>query len=294
MIYDSHVSLYAVIGDPVEHSLSPTIHNTVLEYYKKNAVLLPVHVPAGQIGAFIASLPLYNIKGFAITMPHKSAILPYLATKDETVSIFGAANAVKVVDGKLHGYMFDGEGFARSLENEGVTIAGRNVLFLGAGDVTGSVALALAKRKAARITLLNRTPQKAERIASIIAQATGVPTSFGTSDSASLLEYAPLYDLIIQATPLGMHAVSGDYQDLRFISRFPQDAVVCDLIYNPAETKFLRYAREQGLATHNGLGMLLRQAELIQNVIMDIPTSEAAYAQALSAAKEKLYQTPRL
>ena len=289
MFLDGTGARYGIIGDPISHSLSPLIHNLVLQHSGRNDILLPFLVHREQLGLFVEALPILDLKGFAITMPHKTGIVPYLAEMDETVRTFGAANAVKVVDGRLHGFMFDGEGFVRSLQEEGVDLSGRRVLILGAGGVTGAVALSLAKRGVKSVTFLNRTVEHARQMAEAIAKAAGVPTHSGGFTPEELAARAEQADLVVQATSLGMHGTGQDYADLRFVARFPKDAVVADVIYNPAETSFLKAAREQGRKTVNGLGMLIYQAVLIQQHVMDLDVTPEAIALQFQAVRKAIY-----
>lgn len=241
---------YCVIGDPIEHSLSPAIYNRLFEYYSiPHAVYFKERVDRDGLEAFVGSLRERGILGFNITMPLKTAILPYLAYEDPTAA-FGANTVVVGTDG-LSGYSTDAQGFERSLELHGRSFRDASVVFIGSGGAA-NVLIRAAAASAARIVVLNRTPARAAVFEELPHVSTG-PLS-------QLPEQVEGCSLLINATPLGMAGMAEDFTDLTFLSRLPQDAFVCDLIYNPSKTRFLLEAERTGHETMNGLWMLIWQA----------------------------------
>jgi shikimate dehydrogenase len=288
MIFDASTEVIGVIGDPIFHSLSPLIHNTIFDYYKLNTVYLPFLVKKGDIKEFLAAAKMMNMRGFNITMPHKSAILPHLQNMDSTVELFGAANTVKIDGDGLSGYMFDGEGLVSYLERNNVPIENQNVVLLGAGNVTGSIALSLATRKAAHITILNRTEDKASSIASLVNICTGVPTDYGELTTERIAESCGEARLLIQTSSLGMKGTGNDYRHLSFLEALHKNAIVADVVYNPIETSLLKYARKLGLEAYDGLGMLIGQAAMIDKAILGLEVEDAAFLKASEAVRKVL------
>ncbi|MGI6174663.1 MAG: shikimate dehydrogenase family protein [Christensenellales bacterium] len=287
-IIDTNALILGVVGDPVAHSVSPLVHNTIFDYYDINAVYLPFHVKQGDLNRFRESLPMMNMVGFNVTMPHKAAILPYLYELSDTVSLFGAANTVRVENEKLYGHMFDGDGLVLAIKNEGVDLFDKRVVVLGAGDVTGTICDALAREGVQRITLLNRTVSKAENMASLINLEHGIETYFGGLTPNELEVSCHEADILIQASSLGMKHTGADYRSLAFINELPENAIVMDVIYNPIETEILRHARRRKLHTIDGLGMLLFQAMLVLNCLLGLKVDKEAYEKARTAAHKVL------
>ncbi|MGI6169280.1 MAG: shikimate dehydrogenase family protein [Christensenellales bacterium] len=288
MIFDATTEIIGVIGDPIFHSLSPLIHNTIFDHYELNTVYLPFLVKKGDIKDFLTAASMMNMRGFNLTMPHKSAILPHLQTMDSTVELFAAANTVKIGEDGLSGYMFDGEGLVSYLERNHVPIENQNVVLLGAGSVTGSIALSLTARNAAHITILNRTVEKASSIASLINICTGVPTDYGELTTAQITASCETATLLIQTSSLGMKGTGSDYRQLSFLDALPKNAVVADVVYNPIETALLKHARKIGLEAYDGLGMLIGQAAMIDQAILGLKVEDDAFLKASKAVRKIL------
>ncbi|MEZ4357953.1 MAG: shikimate dehydrogenase [Eubacteriales bacterium] len=261
--FSMQTSVFALIGYPLEHSLSSIVYNEVFRMLKKDALYIPFEIKPEELGDFIKAAKLLNLKGFGLTMPHKSAIIPYLDYIDETARIYNCVNAVIIRDGKMHGYCYDGKGYATGLRKEGVSAAGRDVLFLGTGSVTGVIAAELAKEKPSSFTFLNRTVKKAEDLAKTVSEHTGIKCEAGALNNDNMDKFALNTTLLIQTTSLGLTGMKQDYDYLDFIDKLPQNAVVTDLIYNPKETSLLKKARERGLKTVNGLRMVYCQSKQI-------------------------------
>lgn len=263
-----------VIGDPIEHSKSPVVHGMVLDALGISCDYEKVLVRKGGLKEYVARALAENVSGFNLTMPHKVDIIPFLEEIDRDAELFGAVNTVKIKDGKLYGYNTDARGFILSLEQNGFDIRSKNVVILGAGGVVSTLALKFAGLGAAKLTILNRTQSKAEDICQRIKQlqndgiiACGTQAEFGGTENIS--GYMTECDLLINATPLGMSGIDKDYTDLSFLNALSADALVADLIYNPPKTKFLVYAEKHGNKIINGLGMLIGQAILADEIYLD-------------------------
>ncbi len=245
----------SVIGDPIEHSLSPKVHGAILDTLKIEYEYEKVNVKKGELKEFIEYAKKSGIKGFNITMPHKVDIISHLDFVDSEAQDFGSVNTVHIKDNKLFGYTTDATGYELSLNRNGVEFKDSNVVILGAGGACRTILKKAVKSGAKTVTILNRTIEKAREIAKDMGESVRV-CGFEKSD---LLREAESADILINATPLGMHGC-GEFESLDFLENLPPNAFVSDLIYNPKETKFLKRAKELGHRACNGLSMLIFQA----------------------------------
>lgn len=242
---------YYVIGDPVAHSLSPAIYNRLFELYRMaDSKYGTRRVAREALGAFLDGLKAESVRGFNITMPLKDAVLPYLATRDESV-VYGA-NTVVVEEDGLHGYSTDADGFRKSLELNGKTYEGSSVAFIGCGSAAKALIRDCLEHHPRSVAILNRTASKAGAFADSPLVQTGTLEDISSHMAGC--------DILVNATPMGMHGVDADFADLGFLSELPKDALVADLIYNPPKTPFLLEAERTGHRTMNGLWMLIWQA----------------------------------
>lgn len=246
-----------IIGDPVLHSKSPLIQNTMIAALGLDYVYLCQPVPAGQAARWLETARFAGYAGFNATMPHKVDLLPLMDELDEDARLFGAVNTVSIREGRVCGHNTDGRGFVQSLAAEGLTPEGKTVVLLGAGGAAKAVALKLASQGAETVFVCNRTVEKAEVLCALDPLGRTVPADF-TPDT--LRRLAARADLLVNCTSLGMGGVAGQFEDLSFLEVLPAGAAVCDLIYHPAETALLERARLLGHRTLNGLGMLIYQA----------------------------------
>ena len=244
-----------VIGDPVAHSLSPLLHQTMLDqtgaaYRYDVRTVRPEELPA-----FVRWAKDGGCAGFNVTMPHKEAILPLLDEVDATAASCGAVNTVCIRAGRAIGHNTDGTGFLDSLAGQGFYPQGRTVLLLGAGGAAKAVGHALATAGAGRIIVCAR---RLERAAALAAQLPGCGEGIMLAQDA-IQQAAAACDLLVNATPLGM-AGSPAFARLDFLQAMPPHAVVYDLVYHPRRTALLEAAARQGLRTVGGIDLLIRQA----------------------------------
>lgn len=246
-----------VIGDPVRHSKSPLIQNTMIKALGLDYEYLCQPIKQGELPAWLERVRAEGWVGFNATMPHKEALVPLMDELDEDAKLYGAVNTVCNKNGKLYGYNTDGGGFARALALTGIPIRGTRFALLGAGGAAKAVALKLAQQGAARVTVCNRTVEKA---AALAACASVVMSTAGFSQEELAAACAGC-DVLINCTNLGMHG-SPAFENLGFTNSLPPGAMVCDLIYHPLETALLARAREGGHPVMNGLPLLIHQAIL--------------------------------
>lgn len=253
-----------VIGNPIEHTMSPLIHNTIAEQMGDNLVYVPFRVPAGQVGDAVNGAFALNLLGINVTIPYKGDVIPYLKEIDPLAERIGAVNTLVRVENGFKGYNTDLPGLYRAFFHDKVTIEGEQVLILGAGGVARSVAVLLAEKGASEIIILNRTIERAREIAEEVNGYTGkdivrvlplqeYETLRTYTDTGELQKY-----LAIQATSVGMYPKEGVavIEDAAFYEMIHTGY---DLIYRPSVTRFMECVEAQGGRVFNGAGMLLYQ-----------------------------------
>lgn len=237
----------AVIGDPVRHSLSPTLHNAAFSHLDLDWVYVALPVAAGHGAAAVQALDVLGIDGCSVTMPHKQAVASAVQELTPAAARLGAVNCVQRVGGRLVGHNTDGAGFLRSARQQlGFDPDGSRVVVIGAGGAAAAVILALTEA-GAQVGIVNRSTERAERAAA----------AAGPQASVAAVEQIADVDLVVQATPLGMQPDDPPPVDPALLG---SGQLLVDLIYHPAETPLLHVARERGLTCINGVGMLLYQA----------------------------------
>lgn len=260
---------YAVIGDPIHQSMSPTMHDVWFKEQEMHATYIPIHVTPEKLAQTVASLRALGCSGWNVTVPHKSAIIPYLDEIDGSAAVMNAVNTVEVLDnGTLRGSNTDGRGFVRSLKEAfGQQGTKKEVLVIGAGGAARGIGYALHDAGYGPITFTNRTIEKAAALAAEIPNT----SCLSIVDAEAKLSS---YGLIVQTTSVGMNfAQSGMPISPKHTAR---GTIVADIIYNPLETAFLREAREKGAFIMNGVGMFVHQGALAFETWTDVqPDTEA-------------------
>lgn len=248
--------LFAVLGDPIGHSMSPIMHNDLFSYYQIDAHYLPFHVKKEDLEDAVKGLKALGAGGFNVTVPHKSAIIPLLDEVDELALNIGAVNTVVNDGGKLIGYNTDGPGFFKGLNPFMPSIEGKKVLIIGAGGAARAIYFTLAKDKPLAIDIANRTVDKASSL--IEACPYSISSTAYTLEEAS--RNLKEYHLIIQTTTIGM---SPKIAELPLnVTNIGKQVMVCDIIYNPLETLFLQEAKAKGASIQNGIDMFVNQGAL--------------------------------
>lgn len=258
MEIDAHTKLCGVIGNPVEHSLSPAIHNAAFQKLGLNYVYLAFRVEnlASAIGGVRA---LGAVRGLSVTIPHKVAIIPYLDEVETTAIHIGSVNTVVVENGRLLGYNTDASGALRALMEEGVTLKGRRIVMVGSGGAARAIAFALAgKTGIDRLTLLGIEDVERSRLAQDLRTRTTVVIEDAPLDDAALGEAIKDSHVLIHCTPVGM---SPNIDRTCIPATFLHSSLtVMDIVYNPLDTRLLCEARAAGCRTIRGLEMFLHQA----------------------------------
>ncbi|MEA3545345.1 MAG: shikimate dehydrogenase [Thermodesulfobacteriota bacterium] len=252
--------IYGLLGDPVAHSLSPTMQNHAFHVHGIDAVYVPFHVFPNDLSAAVEGLRALNIAGVNVTIPHKEKILPLLDQIDPTAQLIGAVNTVVNNDSLLTGYNTDATGFIRSIDHELDFISeGREVLLLGAGGACRAAAVALASAGVKSMVIANRHQVRAEKI--IHDLVTNFPEVYFTATDYNQSAYMDALsgaDLIVNTTSVGLHGETINFLPLERIKR---SALIYDMVYFLSESPLIKKARSIGLSCADGLGMLAAQGE---------------------------------
>lgn len=256
MDINGKTKLMGIIGNPIEHTMSPIIHNTIAELTDENMAYLAFPVKE-DVETAIKGAYVLGVQGMNVTVPYKSDVIEHLVSIDEQAEIIGAVNTLVRVEGGYKGFNTDLPGLYRAMGSEGIEVKGADVIILGAGGAARAAAFLCAFYQAKKVYILNRTVEKAVNVAEEVKQKTG----FTEIIPMALSDYMKLPGngyLVLQATKVGLHP-NVDETPMEDKAFFEKAAVVYDLIYTPEETKFMHLARESGAKAYNGLKMLLYQ-----------------------------------
>jgi len=266
---DTSTRLCAVIGNPVEHSLSPLLHNAAFDAAHLNYVYLAFRVE--DVAACLAGMRvLPGFRGLSVTIPHKLAVMEHLDEIDPLARHVGAVNTVCNESGRLIGSTTDGPGTLRAFEEAGIPLEGKRVLFVGAGGAVRSVAFAMAMQaRCSEITILGRTQTRVEGIvADLLARTNANVCGGGLADG--LADALAAHEVIINGTPIGMFPNGGDDTPIPKELLNPNH-VVFDMVYRPLKTRLIRDAEAAGCKTLLGIEMLIRQAALQFEIWTGVP-----------------------
>ncbi|KUK11050.1 MAG: Shikimate dehydrogenase [Clostridia bacterium 41_269] len=247
-----------LIGHPIEHSLSPIMQNAAINHCGLDFCYLAFNVLPENLEEAVKGMLSLGFVGFNVTIPYKEAVIKYIDELDENACLIGAVNTVVIKDGKTYGYNTDGKGFLESLKKDGVLYKGKKILIIGAGGAAKAVATALAVEGALKITIANRNLKRAWELAEHIKKIGTESFAVGLNSDEVLRFELRQADIIVNATPVGMYP-NTNMIPISDMSCINPEAVVCDLIYNPIQTLFLKTAREMGCKVIDGSGMLLYQ-----------------------------------
>ncbi len=242
-----------VIGHPIEHSLSPLIHNFWIGQHGLDAVYEAIKVTPANLPQFVARLKRGEFVGGNVTLPHKQSIMKYCSATSSSAQSIGAVNTLGCAQGKISGSNSDHFGFADNLDRQapGWAHSLKKAIVLGAGGAARAVVFALLGRGVSQIVVLNRTAVKAQNLAA----------SFGERVRAGALDefsaHATKAGLLVNTSSVGLNGTRFEGLEL---DALPNSALVNDIVYTPLHTPLLKQAVERGLPTVDGLGMLLHQA----------------------------------
>jgi shikimate dehydrogenase len=244
---------FAVIGDPIDHSMSPNIHNAAFKELGLDCTYIAYRIPKGELRAGIESLKQIKIAGFNVTIPHKIEMMSLLDEASDECKTIGATNTVSNENGKLIGYNTDMDGFLEPIKKKRITIAGHGALILGAGGAARAIIAGLSKEKASKIIIANRTKQKADELVRFA-------TKLGVDSESVLLaeaeKSAQECKFLVNATSIGLKGEPSPIS-ARAIT---QDHIVYDIVYMPMNTDFVLQGKKCGATIIYGYEMLLGQA----------------------------------
>lgn len=258
MKIDGYTRLAAVVANPIKHSISPFIHNRAFEATHTNGVYLAWEVDAAELAETVANIRRYQMYGINLSMPYKEQVIPYLDQLSEEARLIGAVNTVVNREGTLIGYNTDGKGFFKSLPS--FKISKKRLVLLGAGGAAKAILAQAILDGVSQISVFVRSSsmEKTRPYLEKIQNATGFRVDlFALEDVQDLQDSITKADLLVNATSVGMDESSHPIPTSIVL---PEKLLVADVIYQPFETPFLKWAKEQGNQSINGLGMLLYQA----------------------------------
>jgi shikimate dehydrogenase len=256
MLVSGKTKIFGVIGDPIEHSLSPIIQNAAFSASKLDCAFLAFKVKDSELGKALDGVRGLDIQGLNVTMPHKNGILGLLDEVDQTAKLLKAVNTVKNQNGKLLGFNTDGAGAMAALRENGVEFKGKKVMLLGAGGAARAIGFALAEQ-AGELSILNRSIQPAAELAELVYQKFNTKVFAYTLSPLTVRGALIDTDLLINATSVGMEPNAKDtIMDPRSLK---SDLSVMDIVYNPIETRLAKNAKKAGAKVVSGVEMLIYQ-----------------------------------
>lgn len=251
--------LTGVFGDPVDDNPTGVVEKAAFQAKGLNYRYLTIKVLPDDLETAMKSVRVLGMKGINLTMPHKVRVLSYLDELSEAASIIGAVNTVIHRDGRLYGENTDGKGFVTALKNEGISLKGKRVAMLGAGGAARAICVECALNGAEHITVINRNKERGSELAELLCGKTGCGAVFLPWESG--MEIPADTEILINGTSAGFSPNVNDRPDIDY-SSVTEKMCVCDVVFNPVETVFLREAANRGAKTVTGLGMLVQQAAL--------------------------------
>jgi shikimate dehydrogenase len=286
--------LVGLIGWPVEHSLSPAMHNAAFEALGLNWRYVPLPVPPGQVKAAVRGLAALSFRGANVTVPHKQAVMSAVDSVGPSTRVLGAVNTL-IVERRaaqaptIGGYNTDDKGFVGALRQGGFEPRDRaDAVVVGAGGAARAVVVGLLSSGTGQVAVLNRTPERARTLVADLGsrlECTGHLRALPLT-TETLIEATRAADLLVNATTVGMWPrVDGSIWPEA--APLPPHLTVFDLVYNPLETRLLRQARRSGARAIDGLGMLVRQGALALDMWTNQGLDVDEIAQLMRAACEQ-------
>ena len=253
--------LCGIIGDPIEHTMSPLMHNSAFRQMGVDYLYVPFKVKQRELAKAIDGMRALNIRGLNVTIPHKVAVIQFLDKLDHLAEKIGAVNTIVNDDGVLTGYNTDGAGFLQALLQSGIELQSKSIVILGAGGASRAISFTLADRDA-NLVILNRRLELdwAEELASRISQTFSKKVEALELNRKNLVRVLDKADIVVNATSMGMTPHIDETPVASDLLK--PELTVFDVVYNPVKTKLLRDAEAVGATTISGLDMLVWQGAL--------------------------------
>ena len=265
---------FAVIGDPIDHSLSPNIHSAAFREMDLDSSYIAYRIPKGELEEGIEGLKKIKIYGFNVTIPHKVEMMKHLDKMDEACSLIGAVNTVTNKDGILKGFNTDMEGFLEPFKKKKLTISNSKVLLIGSGGAARAIVAGFAKEKAKSITIANRTLENASNL-SEFAKKIGLDSD--AMEIKDVRDTAKDYDIIVNATSIGLK----NEPSVISLQGINEKTIVYDIVYMPMNTDFIKKAKEKNAIVIYGYEMLLGQASRAFEIWHEVEAPYNAMKKAL-------------
>jgi len=261
MVISGKTRICGLIGDPIEHTMSPAMQNAAFRDKGIDYIYVPFRVKPENLGKAIEGMRALNIRGLNVTIPHKVAVIPFLDELDDLAEKIGAVNTIVNEDGILRGYNTDATGFLRALLESGIELEDKNIVILGAGGASRAISLTLAQG-GANLVILNRLLELdwAEELAGRISQICTSEVKALELNRQNLLRTLEKATLLVNATSVGMSpSIDQTPVDSDLLRH---DLIVFDIVYNPVKTRLLKEAEAVGAKTVSGVEMLVWQGAL--------------------------------
>jgi shikimate dehydrogenase len=260
---------YCIIGDPIQHSLSPGMQNAAFAATNLNCTYIAFRVPAAELKESVESLRSINVSGFNVTVPHKVEVMKYLDELDTSAKKAAAVNTVNNIEGIFRGYNTDIDGFVEPLRKRQVDFSGMHVLLLGAGGAARAVVAALAQEKPTKITIANRNLQRADDLSKI---GKGLGLKCETLSLEKAQEVSPECDMIVNATTIGLAGEPSpiDHEHIK------KGSIVYDIVYRPIVTDLIENAKYAQATVVYGYEMLIEQGAKAFEIWTGLPAPRDA------------------
>jgi len=245
-----------VIGEPIEHTLSPIMHNAAFQALNLDYIFLAFRVKPAGVESAVDGMRALNIRGLNVTMPHKSTIIKHLDRVDLSAQIINSVNTILNKENLLFGFNTDGIGALKALKENGVELKGRKVLLLGAGGAARAIAYAMAK-EADELAILNRTVKQAQVLAKLLEKSFNKKIAAGSLSPSDIQSNIRDSDILINATSVGMKPKADESPVAPKL--FRSNLAIMDIVYNPLETKLSKEAKAAGAKVVSGVEMLIYQ-----------------------------------
>ncbi|KXA92976.1 shikimate dehydrogenase [candidate division MSBL1 archaeon SCGC-AAA259E17] len=245
-----------LIGDPVKHSVSPSMQNAAFRKLGLDYVYVPFNVEKDSLQSALSGLKALKVRGVNVTIPHKSSVMDHLDEIEEPAKKIGAVNTIKREGQLLKGFNTDGIGAQSALKEKIDELKDKNIVILGAGGAARAISFTLAE-KGANLTISNRTTSKAEELVREIKKKVGGKVKEIPQDRKRLKEELEDSNILINSTSVGMHPDKDE--TILTAKEMHSDLTVMDIVYNPPKTHLLKEAEKAGAKTISGLGMLVHQ-----------------------------------
>ncbi|MFA0752809.1 MAG: hypothetical protein IMHGJWDQ_000571 [Candidatus Fervidibacter sp.] len=289
---DARTKIIALVGDPIEHSLTPTIQNAALRQLGMNVRNIAFRVPKGLLKEALRGFKVIGVLGVMVTIPHKEDAFRLADERDEFARLMGSANLLVLRDGHAIAYSTDGYAASRSLKEAGVNVRGMTVALIGTGGAGRALAFQLVLDGARALVLFNRTKERALHLACELQRKLDFRTvQVLPYESETLKATLQECQLLVNATSIGMHP--NEHETPVPAEALHRDLTVFDIVYNPVQTRLLREARRKGCKVIDGVPMLVYTNERALALCLKVAVTSDLVALMLKKGYAALRRAPK-